>query len=183
MRRVSQTAIVISVAYAIAVVLGGIVSFAVWASTKRADAGAVDRVAFARRESVWMLVVVVGLFALLMATIFYVPYGDSAGPSKQVVRVTGVQYAWAVEAAEIVADRPVEFWLRSEGVNGEPAVAHGFGVYSPGGKLLFQAQVVPGDTQKVVHTFRETGTYEVLCLEFCGAGHHRMRTTFEVVTA
>lgn len=179
----SQTAIIISVAYAIAVALGTIVSFAVWASTKRADAGTIDRVAFARRESVWMVVVVLGLFALLMATIFYVPYGESAGPDKQVVRVTGVQYAWAVEPTEIVAGRPVEFWLRSEGVNGQPAVAHGFGVYSPGGKLLFQAQVVPGDTQKVVRTFRETGTYEVLCLEFCGAGHHEMTSTFEVVAA
>ena len=35
---------------------------------------------------------------VLMGTIFYVPYGDSAGPRNQLVRVTGVQFAWAIDA-------------------------------------------------------------------------------------
>ena len=36
------------------------------------------------------------LLALLLGTIFYVPYGESAGPNAQFVRVTGVQFAWAI---------------------------------------------------------------------------------------
>jgi len=179
---VSSTALVISVAYAIAVVLGSVISFAVYASTRAAD-HTTDTQSHARRETVWLIVVVLGLIALLMATIFYVPYGESAGPGKQVVKVVGVQYAWAVEPTEVVAGRPVEFWLEAAETNGEPAVQHGFGVYDPDGALLFQAQVVPGGVQKVVHTFTETGTYEVLCLEFCGRGHHEMVSTFEVVEA
>jgi cytochrome c oxidase subunit 2 len=47
--------------------------------------------------------------------------------------------------------------------------------------LQFQAQVGADQTQKIVHTFHRPGTYEVLCLEFCGVDHHKMTTTFEVV--
>jgi cytochrome c oxidase subunit 2 len=170
---VGQTAVVITVAYAIAVVLGSTISFIVWRSTFSPDAEA-DTRTWSHRETTWLVVVVVGLFALLLATIFYVPYGESAGPDKQVVRVTGVQFAWAVTPAEVRAGRPVEFQMSTRDVN------HGFGIYDPDGTLLTQAQVVPGQTQKLVWTFHKPGTYRVECLEFCGAKHHEMQTTFEV---
>jgi cytochrome c oxidase subunit 2 len=174
---VSQTAIIITVAYAIAVVIGSAISIAVWRSTTRPLEE--DRTgAWSRRESTWLVVMVLVLFALLLGTIFYVPYGESAGAQKQVVRVAGVQFAWAVDAPQgIRAGTPVEFLVTAEDVN------HGFGVYNPAGTLLFQAQVIPGRTQKLVHTFTQAGTYEVLCLEFCGAKHHEMITTFEVKPA
>ncbi len=171
---------VITVAYVIAVAIGSAISFAVWASTQPGEDGA-DTVAWGHREKAWLAIVVVALFALLMATIFYVPYGESAGPDRQLVRVIGVQYAWAIEPSEVLADRPVEFRLDTRGVNGEPAVNHGFGVYDPEGVLLTQVQVVPERTQELVWTFDETGTYTVRCLEYCGAKHHEMNTTFEVV--
>lgn len=177
----SDTAIVITVAYAVAVVIGSVVSFAIYASTRGRGVDDVDTPGHARRETAWLIVMIVALFALLMATIFFVPYGETAGAGKQIVRVVGVQYAWAqVEPSDVVVDRPVEFWLESEGINGEPAVNHGLGVYDPDGTLLFQAQVIPGQVQKVVHTFTEPGTYEILCLEYCGAKHHEMRSFFEV---
>jgi cytochrome c oxidase subunit 2 len=174
---VSHTAAIITVAYAIAVVLGGVISFAVFRSTSRPLEE--DRAGtWSRRETAWLVVVVVVLFALLMGTIFYVPYGDSAGPQGQVVRVTGVQFAWAIDAPQpIVTGRPVAFFARSRDV------AHGFGVYNPEGVLIFQAQVVPDHEQKIVHTFTESGVYTVHCLEFCGAGHQRMTTTFAVKAA
>jgi cytochrome c oxidase subunit 2 len=86
----------------------------------------------------------------------------------------GVQFAWAVTPAEVRAGVPVEFLMTTRDVN------HGFGLYDPDGTFLTQAQVVPGQTQKLVWTFDEPGTYEVLCLEFCGAKHHEMVTTIEV---
>ena len=55
-----------------------------------------------------------------------------------------------------------------------------FGVYDDEHRLVFQAQVVPGKTQKVVHTFRRPGHYQVLCLEFCGLKHHEMLSTLRV---
>ena len=171
---VSHTAVIITVAYSIAVVLGAAISFAIFRSTSRPleeDRSGV----WSRRETTWLVIMIVTLFALLMGTIFYVPYGETAGPRGQVVRVVGVQYAWAVDAPQpIVTGRPVAFLARSRDV------AHGFGVYNPSGTLIFQAQVVADHEQKIVHTFSEAGTYTVHCLEFCGAGHHLMSTTFEV---
>ena len=118
---------------------------------------------------------IIVLVSLLMGTIFYVPYGDSAGPNGQIVRVTGVQFAWAIDAPQgIVTGRPVTFIARSRDV------AHGFGVYNPDGVLIFQAQVVADHDQKIVHTFSQPGVYTVHCLEFCGAGHQKMSTTFVV---
>ena len=88
---------------------------------------------------------IVTLFALLMGTIFYVPYGDTAGARGQVVRVVGVQFAWAIDTPHtLVTGRPVVFLARSRDV------AHGFGVYNPEGTLIFQAQVVPDHEQKIV---------------------------------
>jgi cytochrome c oxidase subunit 2 len=173
--RVSQTAAIISVAYAIAVAIGVVISVAVWRSTRTVEAdGDTDTETYSRREGAWLIVVLAALFALLLATIFYVPYGETAGADKQVVRVTGVQFAWAVDPAVVEVDRPVEFLLTTRDVN------HGFGVYSEDGVLAFQAQVIPEQTQKVVHTFEEPGRYTVLCLEFCGVDHHRMDATIEV---
>jgi cytochrome c oxidase subunit II len=174
---VSHTAIIITVAYSIAVVIGSAISFAVFHSTARPLEE--DRTGtWSRRETTWLVIVVVVLFALLMGTIFYVPYGDTAGPRGQFVRVTGVQYSWAIDAPQpLVVGRPVTFRATSSDV------AHGFGVYNPKGTLIFQAQVTPSRVQNIVHTFEEPGTYEVLCLEYCGAGHHEMVSKFEVKPA
>ncbi len=173
----SHTAVIITVAYGIAVVIGAVISFAIFHSTTRPldeDRSGI----WTRRETAWLVVVVVVLFALLMGTIFLTPYGNSAGPNGQVVRVTGVQFAWAIDAPQpIVTGRPVAFLARSRDV------AHGFGVYNPQGVLIFQAQVVPDHEQKIVHTFTQAGIYTVHCLEFCGVGHHRMTTTFVVRSA
>lgn len=172
----SHTAVVITVSYAIAVVLGSTVAYVIWRSTFSPDDG-VDTKALSHRETTWLVVVVVGLIALLIGTIFYVPYGKTAGPRKQVVRVTGVQFAWAIEPATVRADTPVEFMIGSRDVN------HGFGLYDPSGTLLTQVQVVPGKTQKLVWTFEKPGGYQILCLEFCGAKHHEMVAELEVKPA
>ena len=173
----SHTAVIITVAYSIAVVLGSAISFTVFRSTARPLEE--DRTGiWSRRETTWLVIMVVTLFALLMGTIFYVPYGDTAGPRGQRVLVTGVQFAWAIDAPQpLVTGRPVAFLARSRDV------AHSFGVYNPEGTLIFQAQVVPDHEQKIVHTFAEPGVYTVHCLEFCGVGHHEMTSTFVVKPA
>jgi cytochrome c oxidase subunit 2 len=169
----SHTAVVITVSYSIALVIGSAIAIAVWRSTLHAD-GRVDRETWSRRETVWLFVVLGSLFALLLGTIFYVPYGKSAGPNKQVVRVTAVQFAWAIDPPTVKADLPVEFQIGSRDVN------HGFGVYDPNGTFVTQVQVVPGEMQKLVWTFKKPGTYKILCLEFCGANHHEMVAELEV---
>ena len=122
-------------------------------------------------EKTWFGIVVVLLAALLFATIAFTPYGRSAGSNAQSVDVKAVQFAWIVGAggSSIKAGTPVEFHLTSADVN------HGFGVYTAGGKLLFQVQVMPGETQDYVYTFKKPGTYTILCIEFCGVDHAHMQ--------
>jgi cytochrome c oxidase subunit 2 len=173
---VSHTAVVITVSYAIAVVLGSAVAYVIWRSTFSPDDD-IDTKALSHRETAWLVVVVVGLISLLIGTIFYVPYGKTAGPHRQVVRVTGVQFAWAIDPPIVDAGTPVEFVIGSRDVN------HGLGLYDPSGTLLTQVQVVPGETQKLVWTFEQPGDYKILCLEFCGAKHHEMVARLEVKPA
>lgn len=169
----SHTAVVIAVAYSLAVAICSVIVAAVWRSTRRRGRGIeVEKVE--RREQLWFVAVLVVLAALLFGTIFSTPYGKSAGRNAQVVRVTAVQFAWSIDPPTVRAGRQVVFYLTSTDVN------HGFGVYDPKGVLQLQAQVIPGKTVKVVHTFTRPGTYTVLCLEFCGVDHHLMRTTIEV---
>ena len=127
-------------------------------------------------EKAWFVIVIVALVAMIFATIFFTPYGRSAGSNGQVVKIEGVQFAWILPTTPIKAGTPVEFDLTSKDVN------HSFAVYTKGGKLLFQVQVMPGYTQKYVYTFKQAGTYDVLCLEYCGVDHAKMRAQLTVTT-
>ncbi len=166
------TAWLIAISYAAVSVVGAAIAVVVWRSTR--GGGDADPARLAKRERAWLAVVLALLAALLLATIFFVPYGDEAGASGQVVEVTSSQFAWRIEPNKVKAGTPVEFRLRTPDVN------HGFGVYDDRERLVLQVQIMPGRTQKAVHTFERPGTYRVLCLEFCGLGHHVMVTTFEV---
>jgi cytochrome c oxidase subunit 2 len=59
-------------------------------------------------------------------------------------------------------------------------VNHGFSLYSPDGRLVAQTQAMPGYMNRLRVRFDEPGTYTVLCLEFCGMSHHRMRGVVDV---
>ena len=171
-----STAIVITIAYAVALVIGAVIAVGLWRSTRRRRN--VDTHKLAERERNWLVAVAVALVSLLFATIFFTPYGDSAdGKPVQVVKVTGLQFAWKIEPATVVAGERVQFDVISDDV------AHGFGVYTKGYKYLFQVQVVPDAVTRVYHTFKEPGVYRVLCLEFCGVDHHLMEAQIEVIAA
>ena len=147
----SHTAVIITVAYSIAVVLGAAISFAIFRSTRRPlDEDRSET--WSRRETAWLVIMIVVLFALLMGTIFYVPYGDSAGPNAQYVRSPGCSSPGrSTRRRRSSPARPSSSAPTSEDV------AHGFGVYNPDDVLIFQAQVVPDHVQKIVHTFTQPG--------------------------
>jgi cytochrome c oxidase subunit 2 len=173
---VSETAKIIAISYLVLVVVG--VALAVTlVRTTRARRSEIDAAKLASREKAWLGVVIAILVALLLSTIFFIPYGASAGAEGQLVRVEAVQFGWKVEPATVTAGTPVEFRLTSLDTN------HGFGVYNDANVLLFQVQVIPGETQKGVYTFEKPGTYTILCLEFCGVGHHLMRGQLTVEPA
>lgn len=167
-----KTAVIIAISYLVATVLVTVVGVAVAASTK--SRSPVDVEKLREHEKTWFVIAVALLTALLFATIFFTPYGKGQGdPRAQQVNVRAVQFAWLVQG-RVRAGRPVQFTLTSGDVN------HNLGVYTAKWKLLFQVQVVPGKTQKYVYTFHQPGLYRIVCLEFCGLGHHLMQTTLQV---
>lgn len=167
---VNRVALIIAVSYGVACVLAISFMVVVALSTRGERVETESELGGLReREKTWFAIVVVLLAVLLFATIFFTPYGRTAGKDAQVVHIKAIQFAWIVPGTPIKAGTPVEFQLTSADVN------HGFAVYTAGGKLLFMVQVMPEQTQKYVYTFRRPGTYQILCLEFCGVGHARMQ--------
>lgn len=130
------------------------------------------------------------LLAFFILTIPRLPYPDEAGTPDRVVQAVGKQYAWSLtegpgptlagwdnEFSPVVTvgvDSLVEFRVTTLDVN------HGFSLYAPDGSLMAQTQAMPGYVNRLRVTFREPGTYSVMCLEFCGMAHHRMRGVVEV---
>ncbi|AUQ55106.1 cupredoxin domain-containing protein [Phaeobacter inhibens] len=91
------------------------------------------------------------------------------------VSVSGGQWWWDIDTTEIPVGKPVNFNVTTEDVT------HGMGIYDSELTLLTQVQAIPGYTTKVTYTFTEPGSYQLLCMEFCGVAHHDMVNEFEVV--
>lgn len=177
----SDSQLTVTIGYSVVVLIGSLVAFLIYRSTRGRRAEA-NPVLYAHRENVWFGVVLTILVVLLAATIFSTPYfreddADAAGDGVQRVHVTGVQFAWAIDPPRVKAGTPVRFELEASDVN------HNFALYRDGKVLEFQVQVLPGETQVGIHTFEQPGRYEVLCLEFCGLDHHRMTSELVVEPA
>jgi cytochrome c oxidase subunit 2 len=77
----------------------------------------------------------------------------------------------------VPAGQPVEIRVTTADVN------HGFGLYDANNRLVTQTQAMPGFTNVIRHVFTTPGTYRVLCLEYCGLGHHTMFSQIVVTAA
>jgi cytochrome c oxidase subunit 2 len=166
-----------------------LVVFAAVARSAR-DGRAVDygRVNRLRLQFFIALAVVLVLFLLL--TLRRLPYPVEARAADRIVNAIGKQYAWSLTdlggptlatwdrefspVVEVKAGTSIEFRVTTLDVN------HGFSLYAPDGRLVAQTQAMPGYMNRLRVTFDQIGTYTVLCLEFCGMSHHRMRAVVEV---
>lgn len=129
-------------------------------------------------------IVAFSIFILVFAIVSWVtlwkfPIPDQSNAinppvSSQVVKVVGRQWSWQLSTHTIRENVPVEFRVSSADVN------HDFAVYDPAGVLVAQVQAMPGYVNKLMHTFRQPGTYTVRCLEYCGLGHATMVAHFRV---
>jgi halocyanin-like protein len=97
-----------------------------------------------------------------------VPHGND-------VFVGARQWAWDGLPVVLRPGETYKFHL------GSYDVQHGFGV-RPAGNLSKQIslQIIPGYEWVLEMSFDETGTYHVVCNEFCGVGHRSMHGTFVV---
>jgi len=72
----------------------------------------------------------------------------------------------------VPVNRPVELILRTKDV------IHNFAVP----QLRIKQDSVPGLAIRIHFTANKIGEYEVACMELCGLGHYKMRTTFRVLS-
>ncbi|HEX2110190.1 MAG TPA: cytochrome c oxidase subunit II [Gaiellaceae bacterium] len=139
-----------------------------------------------RVEIVWTVVPAVLLVALASYTFARIPDVEAkpgAGEEPLVVDVTAHQFYWQYEypngalsfdALYLPVDRKVTLRLRSADV------PHSWWVPELTGKR----DAIPGQTNELHFTPRETGTFENgVCGEFCGIQHARMTTTVQVLAA
>lgn len=128
------------------------------------------------------------LIILLSVTIPKSPYFKYANqtPAK-VVFVDARQYNFFMSEQAIDPEKPssadsiivpagqvVEFRVTSLDVN------HGFAIYNSDAQLVTQTQAMPGYVNRLRWKFDTPGTYNILCLEYCGLAHPLMRASFIV---
>ena len=112
-------------------------------------------------------------------TLGEMPYVARSAPQSptpvQVSQVIGEQWAWTIKPNSFVVGQTAEFHVTSKDVN------HGFALYDPDFAIVAQTQAMPGYTNILRYTFTRPGTYQVLCLEYCGVMHHEMKAEVQVV--
>jgi cytochrome c oxidase subunit II len=162
------------------------------------DSRTVDYTRVNRLRLQFFVALSVVLLLFLLLTIRRLPYPVEARTPDRVVNAVGKQYAWSLTdspgpgpggvaaptlatwdrdfspTVNVAAGTTVEFRVTTLDVN------HGFSLYAPDGHLVSQTQAMPGYMNRLRVTFDQSGTYTVLCLEFCGMSHHRMRAVVEV---
>jgi cytochrome c oxidase subunit II len=146
------------------------------------------------RASRLRLLFVVSLGAILLTflalTLPRLPYSVDASTAEHIVQAVGKQYTWSLTegsaptlenwdtafspSVTVPLGAVIEFRVTTLDVN------HGFSLYAPDGHLMAQTQAMPGYVNRLRVVFDKPGTYTVLCLEFCGMAHHRMRGLVEV---
>ena len=122
-----------------------------------------------RRQLFWTLLV----FGVLITAFSTTDLPYSAAHSNEalppvVVDVKGYQWAWELSRTEVPVDTPVIFNVSSGDVN------HGLAIYDENLRILGQTQAMPGYVNKLKMSFDTPGIYKLMCLEYCGFGHHFM---------
>lgn len=180
---ITYLAIILAMAVAITAVGLGTV---VW-STRRPEEK--DSHALAKHEKQWTIIILVVFIVFSLSTIAFLPYPYAHANVKpdMIVHVQARQFSWCLtnqtfwgkncaSEYQVPVGSTVQFEVNSSDTT------HGFGVYDPGGALIFQVQVMPGFLNNITYTFSAPGIYYIRCLEFCGYGHYAMYTSFNVTS-
>lgn len=170
------------VVWAVSIVLmGSLAAVFAWvaagANVALADYGPVVASAYRLRTWLFVLAVIV-LIAANYKSLGELPYVSrlTPPPAGGVERVdaTGEQWSWTIKPSSFAVGETAEFHVTSKDVN------HGFALYDPGMRIVAQTQAMPGYVNVLRYTFTEPGTYQVLCLEYCGLMHHEMKAQINV---
>jgi cytochrome c oxidase subunit 2 len=137
-------------------------------------------IASAYRLRTWLFgLAVIVLIGANYDTLGKLPYvssisAPSSATATQSAEAVAEQWSWSIKPDAFRAGETVDFHVSSNDVN------HGFALYDPDMRIVAQTQAMPGYTNVLRYTFKEPGVYRVLCLEYCGVGHHEMMAEIKV---
>ncbi len=163
-----------------------VIALAAWFVATRRPPAAIDdvRPAIYRTRRHYFFGLSTVLAITLLVTLQHLPYPSVNDDEPEITLVAdGMTWTWLLKSggrvlmgengATVPVGRPVRFDVGAFDVN------HAFGVYAPDGALIGQVQAMPGYRNQLTLTFPTAGTYQVLCLEYCGIGHHLMIASIE----
>jgi len=128
---------------------------------------------------------------LLALTLPYTPYPDGNVAPDRVIYVSGKQFAFKLSDQPITREQAMddEVFLSIKPIRAGDLVefrisaadvTHGFSIYGLDHQVQTQTQAMPQYVNRLRHRFPESGTYHVLCFEFCGMNHFTMRAQLQV---
>ena len=116
----------------------------------------------------WAMFVIGVLTVAGIVSFLDMPYPDSSDTTKRTRITLGTMQFGFIPNPASVPVGPVSMEVTALDVN------HGVGVYSPDGVLISQVQAMPGKTNVLQMNFDKPGTYQLLCMEYCGLYHFKM---------
>jgi cytochrome c oxidase subunit II len=133
----------------------------------------------AYRLRVWLFgAAIIVLIGTNYKTLGELPYVNTLpqlpAAAVQPTQVVAEQWAWTITPNTFKVGQTAEFDVTSKDVN------HGFALYDPEFRIVAETQAMPGYTNVLRYTFTAPGTYQVLCLEYCGVAHHEMKAEIKV---
>ena len=172
-----------NVVWSISIVfMGALAAVFIWialgASTALENYG--PAIAAAYRKRTWLFVIaLVVLIGGNYQSLRQLPYVSSVSAAEstadvQPAEIIGEQWSWTATPSNFRVGQTVEFHVTSKDVN------HGFGLYDPEMRMVTQTQAMPGYINRVRYTFKTPGTYQIMCLEYCGVAHHQMTADITV---
>lgn len=127
----------------------------------------VAKPAYQARSFLFFVAIAAGI-AISFFTLVPWPHDANAAAVTRQIDAKARQWAWELSDNKARVGEVVEFRVSAEDVN------HGFALYDPDKRMVAQIQAMPGFVNKVRHRFVRPGTYQLLCLEYCGVAHHAM---------
>ncbi len=128
------------------------------------------------RATLFWIALIAGV-AITVATTVDLPYAATRGQVANdavEIHVKGHQWFWELSSSEAKVGDTVVFRVSTNDVN------HGLGIYNPQMRLIGQTQAMPGYVNSLEVTFDASGTYKLLCMEYCGLAHHAMISEFTI---
>jgi cytochrome c oxidase subunit II len=169
-----------------------IVAVFVYVARSGMSPGELPYATYKRNRVIFLFLLLAFAGVALFLSLPLTPYPNDGETPDRVVYVSGKQFAFKLSDKPISREEAMDDELflsikpirvgelvefRISGID----VTHGFCIYDCAGRVMTQTQAMTGYVNRLRHRFPESGTYPVLCFEFCGIGHPTMKTQLQVV--